>query len=84
MEHDSTGAGDHVELLAQVGVVASLNPCGDDLFGSSAFEVAPVRARARVRRRPSAPLLVPARSGPSASRGRSADPGVRPRGGSSR
>jgi uncharacterized protein len=42
-----TAAGDHVELLAQVGVVVSLNPCGDDLFGSSAFEPAPVRTAVR-------------------------------------
>jgi uncharacterized protein YcgI (DUF1989 family) len=42
-----TAAGDYVELLAQVSVAASLNPCGDDVFGSSAFEVAPVRATVR-------------------------------------
>jgi len=42
-----SGPGDHVELLAHVGVLVSLNPCGDDLFGSSAFEVAPVLARVR-------------------------------------
>jgi uncharacterized protein YcgI (DUF1989 family) len=42
-----TGAGDYVELLAQVSVAASLNPCGDDVFGSSAFEIAPVRTVVR-------------------------------------
>jgi uncharacterized protein len=42
-----TQPGDHVELLAHTSVLASLNPCGDDLFGSSSFEVAPVRVRLR-------------------------------------
>jgi len=42
-----TRPGDYVELLAHTGVLVSLNPCGDDLFGSSCFEVAPVRARLR-------------------------------------
>ena len=39
--------GDRVELLAQVEVVASFNPCGDDLFDSSGYEVAPVLASLR-------------------------------------
>jgi uncharacterized protein len=30
-----------------VSVAASLNPCGDDVFGSSAFEIAPVRVVVR-------------------------------------
>jgi uncharacterized protein YcgI (DUF1989 family) len=42
-----TAAGDYVELLAQVSVAVSLNPCGDDVFGSSAFEVASIRATVR-------------------------------------
>jgi uncharacterized protein YcgI (DUF1989 family) len=42
-----TQPGDHVELLAHTSVLAALNPCGDDLFGSSSFEVAPVRVRLR-------------------------------------
>ena len=42
-----TEPGDYVELLAQSTVVASVNPCADDLFGASAFEVAPVRVGVR-------------------------------------
>ncbi|HVG66550.1 MAG TPA: urea carboxylase-associated family protein [Gaiellales bacterium] len=64
-----TEPGDHVELLAHLDVLVSLNPCGDDLFGSSAFEVAPVAARVRrstaaeTRRwlAPEAPLLLDGR-----------------------
>lgn len=39
----SARAGDAVELLAQLDVLVVLSVCGDDLFGSSQFEIKPVR-----------------------------------------
>jgi uncharacterized protein YcgI (DUF1989 family) len=38
----SARRGDYVELLAQTDVLAVLSVCGDDLFGSSQFEMKPV------------------------------------------
>ena len=38
----SARGGDYVELLAQTDVLAVLSVCGDDLFGSSQFEMKPV------------------------------------------
>jgi uncharacterized protein len=89
----ATKPGDHVELLAHTSVLAALNPCGDDLFGSSAFEVAPVRVRLRpATAEERARWLLPARPALASQRtmGRPrspiqverrlrADPGYRPR-----
>jgi uncharacterized protein YcgI (DUF1989 family) len=36
-------AGDHVDLLARTDVLVVVNPCASDLFGSSAWELGPVR-----------------------------------------
>jgi uncharacterized protein len=38
----SARRGDYVELLAQTDVLAVLSVCGDDLFGSSQFEMKPI------------------------------------------
>ena len=77
----ASSPGDRVELLAQVAVVASLNPCGDDLFDSSAYEVAPVRASVRAATAAERALLVPARRRGPAGRARPlrADPAYRRR-----
>jgi hypothetical protein len=71
--------GDHVELLAQVAVVASCNPCGDDLFDSSAYQVAPVQASVRPATDGERAALVAARRrGPAGgARPLEADPGYR-------
>jgi uncharacterized protein YcgI (DUF1989 family) len=72
--------GDRVELLAQVAVVASFNPCGDDLFDASGYEVSPVRASLRAATEAERAALVPARRrGPAGGvRPLEADPGYVP------
>jgi uncharacterized protein YcgI (DUF1989 family) len=72
--------GDRVELLAQVAVVASFNPCGDDLFDASGYEVSPVLASLRDATEAERAALVPARRrGPAGGARRlEADPGYVP------
>ena len=41
--HTPTAAGDHVELLAQVDLLAIVYPCANDIFGLRRFDVRPVR-----------------------------------------
>ena len=45
--HTPTAAGDHVELLAQVDLLAIVNPCANDIFGLRRFDVRPVRVAIR-------------------------------------
>lgn len=45
--HARTAPGDHVELLAQVDLLAIVNPCANDIFGLYRFDVRPVRVGIR-------------------------------------